>query len=128
MLLGAAVTAAWPPAMTAEEAGQERAEAPLVAGLATKVTTPPFDRLDRVVGRHGHGERVGERRADVRRLRGAAGDGREGEALALEGADVDGAEPRLRPRWSVVGMPGPLVPALMAGLPGSRAMVWVGPP
>src|SRR5262249_41567546 len=36
-------------------------------------------------------QRVAERRAG--RLRGAAGDGREGEALALEGADVDARAP-----------------------------------
>ncbi len=35
--------------------------------------------------------------------------------------------PRIRPRWSVV-TPATLVPAPMAGLPGSKAMVWVGPP
>ena len=34
------------------------------------------------------------------------------------------------PRWSVVTPAGmrALLPASMAGLPGSRAMVWVGPP
>src|SRR5262249_28583472 len=37
---------------------------------------------------------------------------------------------RLNPRWSVVTPAGmrALLPASMAGLPGSRAMVWVGPP
>ena len=37
---------------------------------------------------------------------------------------------RARPRWSVVTPAGmrALLPASMAGLPGSRAMVWVGPP
>jgi hypothetical protein len=39
-----------------------------------------------------------ERLTDGGRLRGAAGDGREGEALALEGADVEPAGPRLRSR------------------------------
>src|SRR5262249_57976495 len=34
---------------------------------------------------------------------------------------------RAMPRWSVV-MFGSHRPALIAGLPGSRAMVWVGPP
>jgi hypothetical protein len=34
---------------------------------------------------------------------------------------------RRSPRWSVVGMPGPGAPPI-AGLPGSRAMVGVGPP
>ena len=36
--------------------------------------------------------------------------------------------PRAKPRWSVVGIPVPVVPAPEAGLPGSRAMVGVGPP
>ena len=37
---------------------------------------------------------------------------------------------RGRPRWSVVTPAGmrALLPASMAGLPGSRAIVWVGPP
>ena len=37
---------------------------------------------------------------------------------------------RDRPRWSVVTPLGmrALLPASMAGLPGRRAMVWVGPP
>ena len=37
---------------------------------------------------------------------------------------------RERPRWSVVTPAGmrALLPASMAGLPGSRAIVWVGPP
>ena len=34
---------------------------------------------------------------------------------------------RLTPRWSVV-TPLTAMPVPMAGLPGSRAMVWVGPP
>ena len=56
---------------------------------------------------------------------GAAGDGRSGEALALEGADVDGCRPAGRAgRCGDAGT----VPAPMAGLPGSRAMVSVGPP
>ena len=41
------------------------------------------------------------------------------------------ADPRTAPRWSVVGMVKPameLLPASIAGLPGSRAMVLVGPP
>ena len=127
-LLGAAVTAAWPPAMTAEEADEDRRGA-VGRGIGDEADDAAVDRLDRVVGRHGHGQRVGERRADRRRLRGAAGDEREGEALALEGADVDGAADAGRGRAGrCVGDAGPLVPASMAGLPGSRAMVWVGPP
>ena len=37
---------------------------------------------------------------------------------------------RETPRWSVVTPAGirALLPASMAGLPGSRAIVWVGPP
>ena len=124
--MGAAVTAAWPPAMTAE--GAERiAVAPLAAGLATKRDDAAVDRLDRVVGRHGHGQRVGERRADVRRLRGAAGDGVRVKPW-LSKAPMSTAPTRPRPRWSVAGMPAPLVPASMAGLPGSKGIVLVGPP
>ena len=52
---------------------------------------------------------------------------REGEPLALEGADVGRGASSGSPRWSVV-MPLTAVPAPMAGLPGRRAMVWVGPP
>ena len=53
------------------------------------------------------------------------------QRIGLEGADVDGGRQRIRPRWSVVGIVRPvieLLPAPMAGLPGSKAMVWVGPP
>ena len=37
---------------------------------------------------------------------------------------------RARPRWSVVTPAGmrALLPASMAGLPGSSGIVWVGPP
>ena len=42
-------------------------------------------------------------------------------------APMSTTEPRIRPRWSVPGAPLD-VPAPMAGLPGSKAMVWVGPP
>ena len=40
---------------------------------------------------------------------------------------MSGGESSGSPRWSVV-TPVTAVPAPMAGLPGSRAMVWVGPP
>jgi hypothetical protein len=68
-----------------------------------------------------------ERLTDGGRLRGAAGRGREGEALALEGADVDPAGPGLAP---LVGprVAGPGLAAPIAGLPCSRAMAAVGPP
>ena len=46
----------------------------------------------------------------------------------LSKAPMSTAPTRPSPRWSVAGTPAPLVPASMAGLPGSRAMVWVGPP
>ena len=85
------------------------------------------DRLERVVGRHGDGQRVGERLADHGRLRGAAVDGREVEALALEGADVEGPFPASgTPRWSVCrGLPGSVVPACRS--PGCRgAGPWWG--
>ena len=86
------------------------------------------DRLDRVLGRHRDGQRLGERRADHGRLRRAAGDGREGEALALEGADVDVAGPRLARAGRWPGRRARPLPPPIAGLPGSRAMVEVGPP
>src|SRR5262249_3519231 len=47
--------------------------------------------------RHCHSEWATERLADHGRLWGAAGDGREGEALALEGANVDLTAPWLTP-------------------------------
>ena len=67
----------------------------MAAGLATKVTTPPSTGSTGLLAVTRHRERVGEGRADGRRLRGAAGDGRHREALALEGADVDAADARL---------------------------------
>ena len=51
--------------------------------------------------------------------------------LDLERADVDRAvDDAGLPRWSVVTPAGmrALLPASMAGLPDSRAIVWVGPP
>ena len=42
-------------------------------------------------------------------------------------APMSGGEASGSPRWSVV-MPLTAVPAPMAGLPGKRAMVSVGPP
>ena len=93
--LAVAVTPAWPPAMIAV-AAESVAEAPPVPARG-EADDAAVDRLDRVVGRHRDGQRVGERRADQGRLRGAAGDGREREPLALEGADVDVAGPRQAP-------------------------------
>ena len=84
------------------------------------------DRLDRVVGGDDDGQGVGEGDAVGGLLGRAAGDGGDGEAMALEGADV-GRRVEGSPRWSVV-IPATAVPAPMAGLPGRRAMVWVGPP
>ena len=69
---------------------------------------------------------MGERLADHDRLRRAAADKLEDEALALEGADVDVAGPGLAPL--VGGRGAAAVPPPIAGLPGSRAMVAVGPP
>ncbi len=59
--------------------------------LIDEVDPAPIDRLDRVVGGHSHCQWVGERRADLSRLRSAVGNGREYKALALKGADVDPA-------------------------------------
>src|SRR5262245_56930248 len=42
-------------------------------------------------------------------------------------APMSGWASREKPRWSVAGAPA-LLPASMAGLPASRAFVWVGPP
>ena len=53
------------------------------------------------------------------------------DSVGLEGADVhDGVDDAGEPRWSVVTPVGirALLPASMAGLSRSRAMVWVGPP
>src|SRR5271157_6307993 len=49
----------------------------------------------------------------------------------LSNAPMSTLPTRPRPRWSVVGMVTPEIdeaPASMAGLPGRRAKVWVGPP
>ena len=59
------------------------------------MTTPPSTGSTGLLAVTRHRERVGESRADGRRLRGAAGDGRHREALALEGADVNAADARL---------------------------------
>ncbi len=116
--------AAWPLPMTAD--GAERiAKAPWVAVLA-KLTTPPLTGsigllAVTVTARLANGVPMG----DV--------------CGVLPGTDVivkpwlskapmSTVPTRADPRWSVVGMPAPLVPASMAGLPGSRAMVCVGPP
>src|SRR5438874_8710110 len=45
----------------------------------------------------------------------------------LSKAPMSTGPTRPNPRWSVAEAP-VLVPASMAGLPGSRAIVWVGPP
>src|SRR5262245_38943219 len=45
----------------------------------------------------------------------------------LSKAPMSAAPTRPKPRWSVAGAP-VLVPVSMAGLPGNRAIVWVGPP
>ena len=66
-------------------------------GRSGEVDDPAVNRLDRVDGRHRDRKRLGEWAAELGRLRGAAGDGREDEALALERADVDMAGPRLTP-------------------------------
>ncbi len=127
MLLGATVAAAWPPAMTAEEANTI-AVAPLVARWATNVTTPPFTGstglLALTVTASGLAKSVpmftvwGVLPAtSVRPVK-----------PWLSKAPMSMAPTRPRPRWSVAGMPAPLLPALIAGLPGSKATVWVGPP
>ena len=106
--------------------GQQDRRGAIGRGIGDEADDPPVHRLDRVVGRHRHRERIGEGGADGRRLRRAAGDGRHREALALEGADVDGADARLA---ALVGGRAPAeVPASIAGLPGSRGIVSVGPP
>ena len=113
--------------MTAEEADRI-AVAPLTAGLATKLTTPPSTGSTGLLAVTVTASGLANGVPICRSLRGAAGDRREGEALALEGADVHGADggPGRAGRWW--GCRGALVPASMAGLPGSKGMVWVGPP
>ena len=46
--------------------------------------------------------------------------------LSSKGADINRFVER-KPRWSVL-TPLTMVPLSRAGLPGSKAMVWVGPP
>ena len=114
--------------MTAEEA-EKIAVAPSADGSATKVTTPPSTGstglLAVTVTASGLANAVpmfavcGVLPATAVKC----------EALALEGADVDAADAgRSRAgRWR--GCPRSMaLPASIAGLPGSRAMVWVGPP
>ena len=69
-------------------AAERLAEAPFGAGLTAKVTTPPATGSTGLIGGDGDGQRIGERGAGRHGLRSAAGDHREGESLALEGADV----------------------------------------
>ena len=117
--LGSARELAWPLAMTTEEVDNS-AEAPLAAGLAMKVTTPPSTGSTGLLAVTVTASGLVNGVAVVRRLRGAAGDGGDGEALALEGADVD--EPltmRGRPRWSVV-TPGGMSALCRRRSPGCR--------
>ena len=127
--LGSARELAWPSAMTTEEVDNSAA-APFAAGLATKVTTPPStgstdcwpSRLLRAGCKRG---------AVVRRLRGAAGDGCDGEALALEGADIDDA---VDDAWqaALVGCDACGNNRVAAGIDrraaGDQGIVSVGPP
>ena len=124
MSLAVAVTAAWPDCIVAVAA--EIVAKALRPRRRPEAYDTTVDRLDRIVGRHRHRQRFGERRPDGGGLRGAAGDGGQFEPLALEGADVDvtgaGLSALIRSGCAAV------VPPPMAGLPGSRAMVKVGPP
>ena len=88
-----------------------------------------------VVRAEGGPREARSQRAGVRRRIGGGGD--EVGGAGLVGADLTllpaliPADPRTAPRWSRVGTVWPaivLVPASMAGLPVSRAMVRVGPP
>ena len=130
MELAVAVTWAEPSAPMVAVPADRVAAAPS-AGLTVNVTTPPATGsaglLAVTVTASGLAKAVAGRRG----LRRAAGDRRQGESLALEGADVDRAAHDPRLAALVGGDAGgirPLLPASMAGLPGSRAMVGVGPP
>ena len=120
-----AVTVAWPPAdrrrggrESGRGAGRRGGEGDHAAG----------DRLDESLAVTVHDQRVGEGRVDRRGLAVAAGD-RVIVKPWHSKAPMSTAPPRPgMPRWSVVGMPVPLVPASMAGLPGRSGIVWVGPP
>ena len=97
--------------MTTEEADRI-AEAPSTAGPATKLTTPPSTGSTGLLAVTVTASGLANDVPMAVGLRRAAGDGREGEALALEGADVHGADdaarragrwgwrrPRSRRRW-----------------------------
>ena len=109
------------------EVSERFAEAPVGPGLTAEGHDAAGHRLDGVVGRDGDGQGLAKA-APIAAVCGVLPPtGVEGEALALEGADVDGRVERLA---ALVGgdRPWTAVPAPMAGLPGKRAMVWVGPP
>ena len=119
-MLAVAVTPAWPLAMVAE-AAESVAEAP--ASGAVKEITPPSTGSTGLMAVTVTASGLANAVSDPGRLRGAAGGGREREALALEGADVDAARPRQTPLVGVRGRLRAVVPPPMAGLPGSRGMV-----
>ena len=125
-----AVRLAWPLAPIVAVLGSE-GHAGAADAVAVKLTTPPSTGSTGLLAVTVTASGLANAVPTMRRLRRAAGDGRDREALALEGADVDGAA-RGRPRCRAVGSAWAAdavdVPASIAGLPGSRAMVWVGPP
>ena len=92
--LGPPTTPAWPPAMTAEGASKI-AEAPFAAGSATNRTTPPSTGSTGLLAV----TTTASGAAKAAPMAAACGvlsdDGRRREALAFEGADVNGADARL---------------------------------
>src|SRR5262245_39403742 len=124
-LLAVALTDAVPPAMTTV-AAERVAEAPLAAGLAANLITPPFTGSTGLLAFTVTASALanaaptlalcGVLPATVVRLK-----------PWLSKAPISTAPTRPLPRWSVAGAPVE-TPALMAGLPGNRAMVFVGPP
>ena len=84
------------------------------------------DRLDRVVGSHNQGERVGERLPISEVCGGLPGTTVRVKPWLSE-PDVDRTDPAQAALVSG-GDVGALAPALIAALPGSKAMVCVGPP
>ena len=130
MLFGAAETAASPPAITTELADRNAA-APPVTGGATKVTTPPSTGSTGLLAVRitASGYTNAAPMADDCGVLPAMGV-RVKPWLSKAPISTTPSTMRGRPRWSVV-TPGGIIaspPASIAGLPGSRGIVSVGPP
>ena len=98
--------------------------APLADGFGDERDDAAVDRLDRVVGRDGHGQRVGEA-VPMFAVCGVLPGTIAKVKPWLSKAPM--STPPTRPSPALVGgrgCPAPLVPASIAGLPGRRGMVW----